>query len=238
MDTEDIDFSVVIPAYNEEETIELALSRIFQTMNHINRRFEIIVVCDGDQNKTASALQHLRYSELRIIDLEVNRGKGFALRTGASIARGASLIFIDADLDLDAGRLPELIHLYENQHLDLLVGSKLHPNSIVHYPKSRRFMSSLYRRIIKSLFGLNVSDTQTGLKICKRESFLEIKDDLFVDGFAFDLELICRFEKKAFTIGEGPVTLNFQFKSTVNYRSILIMIISTYRIYKKIKEND
>ena len=233
---EDFEFSVVIPAYNEEETIELAVSRIHQIMKELNRLFEIIVVCDGDENKTASALEHLQYSELNVINLEVNRGKGFALRTGASAASGRNLIFIDADLDLDARRIPELILLYEGQELDLLVGSKLHPKSIVYYPKSRRLMSYIYRKIIRKLFGLNVSDTQTGLKVCKRDRYLAIEDDLFVDGFAFDLELICRFDKQNFSIGEGPVTLNFQFKSTVNYQSIFKMIISTIRIYKKINE--
>lgn len=238
MGTEVLDFSVVIPAYNEEATIELAVSRIHQTMTGIGRSFEIIIVCDGDENKTASALEFVLYPELRVINLEVNRGKGFALRTGASFATGENLVFIDADLDLDARRLPELILQFEINQLDLLVGSKLHPSSIVQYPKSRRLMSSVYRQIIKMLFGLNVSDTQTGLKICKRNQFQMIKDELFVDGFAFDLELICRFEEKSFKIGEGPVTLNYQFKSTVNYESILVMIISTYRIYKKIKHND
>jgi glycosyltransferase involved in cell wall biosynthesis len=235
MRTKELEFSVVIPAYNEEETIEVAVSRIHHVMSDLNRLFEIIVVCDGDENKSASALECLSYSELRVINLEVNKGKGFALRTGASAAHGRNLIFIDADLDLDAGRIPELIVIYEAENLDLLVGSKLHPKSQVKYPTSRRFISYMYRMIIKTFFGLNVSDTQTGLKLCKTKKYLAVQEKLFVDGFAFDLELICRFDELNFRIGEGPVTLNFQFKSTVNFQSILNMIASTYRIYKKIK---
>jgi glycosyltransferase involved in cell wall biosynthesis len=234
MRTGNLEFSVVIPAFNEEETIAIAVSRIHQVMSNFNRFFEIIVVCDGDDDKSASALQHLSFSELTVINLEVNRGKGFALRTGASVARGHHLVFIDADLDLDAQRIPELIALYIEQDLDLIVGSKLHPRSLVHYPKTRRLMSYLYRKVIKRFFGLNVSDTQTGLKICKKNKYIAIQEKLFVDGFAFDLELICRFDEQNFRIGEGPVTLNFQFKSTVNFQSILKMIGSTYLIHKKL----
>lgn len=125
--------------------------------------------------------------------------------------------------------------MFEAQDLDLLVGSKLHKDSVVNYPQSRKAMSFLYRGLIKFLFGLDISDTQTGMKICNYEKYMSVSQDLHVNGFAFDLEMICNFKKKNYRIDEGPVTLNYQFKSTVNLKAIIRMLVSTLRIYIRMR---
>ena len=236
MCTSSFDYSVVVPAYNEEETIKEALTRLYDVTRKLEETFEFILVCDGDVGRTANAAKELLLPDLKIIEYEKNMGKGFALRTGAKLATGRNLVFMDADLDLEASRLPQLIEIFESKNFDLLVGSKLHPDSKVNYPKSRRFMSSIYRTVIKQLFGLTVSDTQTGLKICRKNKFETVQDLLFTNGFAFDLELICRFDKLQYSVGEGPVTLNYQFKSTLNIKSVLRMIYATITIYRRVKK--
>lgn len=234
MTSKELCYSVVIPAYKEAGTIKEAISRVYISLEGHGIEFEVIVVCDGDEN-TKSALDRASFPGLTIIHYEENHGKGFAIRTGAAQARGKNLVFLDADLDLDATRLPELITVFEEEDFDLLVGSKLHQDSVVNYPQSRKAMSLLYRGLIKMLFGLDISDTQTGMKICNREKYMSVSQNLCVNGFAFDLEMICNFKKMKYSIGEGPVTLNYQFKSTVNLKAIIKMLVSTLKIYIRMR---
>ena len=196
--TKDLAFSISIPAYNEANTIKEALNEIEKALQSEKFLYEIILVCDGDGDGTSLKAEESNISKLRILTYVENRGKGFAIRYGASQARGLNLIFIDADLDLNPNRIPQLIEIFEKDKLDLLIGSKMHPNSIVNYPNSRKVMSALYRKLIRNLFGFSISDTQTGLKICRRECFESISKDLQIDGFAFDLELIALFSRKYF----------------------------------------
>jgi glycosyltransferase involved in cell wall biosynthesis len=230
-----IKFSVVLPAYNEADTIALALIGIEKVLNRMAAPYEIILVCDGDSDQTSEEAINAQITSLKILSYTKNQGKGFAIRHGVSQAVGETLIIMDADLDLDPSRIPELVHIYTVSKLDLLVGSKMHPDSIVAYPKARRLMSSAYRILIRKLFGFEISDTQTGLKICKRDCFNRVYSSLHENGFAFDLELITVFVKNGFLIGEGPITLNYQFSSSINAKSILRMLRSTYSIYRSSK---
>jgi glycosyltransferase involved in cell wall biosynthesis len=234
--TKELAFSIIIPAYNEANTIKETLNEIEKVLKAEEFLYEIILVCDGDGDGTSLRAAESNISKLRILTYIENRGKGFAIRYGASQAYGANLIFIDADLDLHPNRIPELIEIFEGEKLDLLIGSKLHPNSIVNYPNSRKVMSSLYRKLIKNLFGFSISDTQTGLKICRKECFESISKDLQIDGFAFDLELIALFSRKGFVIGEGPITLNYNFSSSVQVKSVIQMLFSTLKIYIRVKQ--
>src|SRR5690606_3319755 len=91
---------------------------------------------------------------------------------------------------------------------DIVVGSKLHPDSVVKYPLSRKIMSWCYRFIIKMLFDLSVNDTQVGLKIFRRPVAKRIFPKIVVKAFAFDVEVLAVAQKFGYSkIYESPVKL-------------------------------
>ena len=97
---------------------------------------------------------------------------------------------VDADLDLDPVSIPTYLEVARRERLDFAIGSKRHPDSVVHYPRSRRIASWWYQQLNRVLFRLDVRDTQVGLKVFSRRVVEEVMPLLLVKRFAFDLELL------------------------------------------------
>ena len=108
----------------------------------------------------------------------------------------------------------------EREGLDFAIGSKRHPDSVVHYPRSRRVVSWLYQQLVRLLFGLDVRDTQVGLKVFRREVTDEVLPLLLVKRFAFDLELLAVSSSLGFSrIEEQPIDLQYRFTGSGVARS-------------------
>src|SRR6202022_4229891 len=103
---------------------------------------------------------------------------------------GDLVTFIDADMELDPRYIKGFIAVMETFDCDAVVGSKRHPMSNVQYPLARRFQSLLYQLLIGVLFNLRVRDTQTGLKLFRRQVLQDVVPLLAIKRFAFDLELL------------------------------------------------
>ena len=228
-------YSVVIPAFRKESSISEVISSIHRIFSADQELFEIILVCDGEVDRTAEIAQSMQMAELRTISYRENRGKGYAVRKGCEIARGEILVITDADMDQAHERIHPLIKLLEENKADLVVGSKMHSDSKVQYPPFRRFLSFCYRILIRVLFRLNISDTQTGMKVAKNHSMRLVLNNLTEDGFAGDLEVIAAFHRKHLIILEGPVTLNYQFSTTISFLSVLKMLVGTFRVFFTIR---
>ena len=104
-----------------------------------------------------------------MIHYDRNLGKGYALKVGVLAARGRFVAFIDADLDLDPASLPIFLRTAERDQLDMVIGSKRHPDSIVSYPRSRRIASWCYQQLNRMLFRLDIRDTQVGIRLFRSE---------------------------------------------------------------------
>jgi glycosyltransferase involved in cell wall biosynthesis len=224
-------YSVIIPAYKKESAISEVISSIYHIFSLTEETFEIILVCDGEIDQTAQIAKSLRIVELKVLSYKENRGKGHATRKGCEEALGEVLIITDADMDLAHERIYPLIKLLEENEADLVVGSKIHPDSIVDYPPFRKILSYCYRLLIRVLFRLKIGDTQTGMKVAKNHSMSLVLDTLKIDGFAGDLEIIVAFHRMNLRILEGPVTLNYQFSSSINLNSIIKMLIGTAGVF-------
>ena len=226
------DLTIVVPAYKASMTIQPAIEKIIALFGRSAIDFEIIVVIDGEVDDTKSKLESLNLDRVSVISYLDNRGKGYALRNGFRLATGKFIGFIDADLDLEPGPLRVgLEMMIKDQTINIVVASKTHPDSIVDYPLTRKALSRMYATLTKVLFGLPVRDTQTGLKLFQRQSLLPILDKCKADGFAIDLELLSLANKNGAKIVEIPVQLNFQFESTVNFRSALSTLRDTFSVW-------
>ena len=212
---QDIEISVVVPAYQEANDIEQVLDRLIDTLGQRLDNFEVIVVADGCTDGTETKAAKHPDSRIKVLSYHPNRGKGYALRHGTKEAAGKYVAFCDGDLDIHPDSILVLYDLLKLEQAEAAVGSKMHTNSIVEYPKFRRLQSRVFRRIVRGMFQLNISDTQTGLKIFLREALNTEIQKVSVEGFAFDLELLIRMSKH-YKIIEGPVWLSYQFNSSIN----------------------
>ncbi|HVE75638.1 MAG TPA: glycosyltransferase [Actinomycetota bacterium] len=226
-----LDLSVVTPAFNPGSEFKANLDALLQSLEEAGLSYEVIAVSDGSTDGS-----HLQAEEIegpiRLVHYDTNRGKGYALRTGLAMAKGSYVAFIDSDGDLDPSSLASFIGLMQAHDVDLVVGSKRHPDSKVSYPPLRRVMSWTYHKLVRVMFGVKLRDTQTGLKLARRELLAGALPRMLEKRFAFDLELLVVSRLLGFTkVMEAPVKLNYQFTSTVSWRTTVAIIIDTLAIF-------
>lgn len=201
--------SVIIPAYNEGAVIKNNLLETMRTFDDFGCDYEIILIDDGSTDNTLSEALKVAETNPRVKvkrNLE-NYGKGRALKKSIRYASGDYIVFLDADLDLHPGQVNTLFDIMRLDEADVVIGSKLHPNSQVEYPASRKFISFIYYLIIKILFGLPIHDTQTGLKLFKAEVLKKILPKIIVKKFALDLEILANAHHFGYRIAEAPIVL-------------------------------
>ncbi len=234
MANRDIELSVIVPVFNRERTIAKNLKIIEGAIAEFEKNFEIITVNDGSTDNTLRELKKVQSTKIRVCGYSRNKGKGFALSYGFSKARGKLIAFLDCDLDLHPRQLKEFYNHIATHHI--VIGSKRHPRSVVSYPLKRRILSALYQTLISLVFGLNVRDTQVGIKLAKRTLLEDVLSRLVVKRYAFDLELLVVAHKLGYKIKEAPIVLNYQFDGTgINIKAIWHILVDTlaiaYRLY-------
>ena len=176
--------------------------------------FELILVDDGSTDGSAQEIARLAgLFPGEVIPLDMpHAGKGEALRRGARQARGEFVVFIDADLDLPPEQILFFVAIQRVKKADAVIGSKMHPDSTVDYPLRRRIYSLGYFWLVKALFGLPVRDTQTGLKLVRRELLLPALEQTQSQGFTLDLELLVRLVQLGAVMVEAPVVVQHSMK--------------------------
>jgi glycosyltransferase involved in cell wall biosynthesis len=210
--------TVVIPVYNGGDEIVDNVNVIQRTVSAgmPGEEVEVIVVSDGSIDDTAERLLAARSEAgIRVIHYDRNLGKGYAVKIGALAAHGAWVALVDADLDLDPASVPTFLETARRENLDFAIGSKRHPESVVHYPRSRRVASWSYQQLNRLLFNLDVRDTQVGLKVFSRRVAEDVLPLLIVKRFAFDLELLAVATSRGYDrIRELPVRLQYRFSGS------------------------
>jgi glycosyltransferase involved in cell wall biosynthesis len=231
--------SVIVPVFNQAAQIVENLRVIRHRIgDRMDEPFEIVVVSDGSIDQTTERLLESRAEEgIRVFHYDRNLGKGYAIKVGALEARGRWIGFVDADLDLDAASLVDFVREAEDKNLDFVIGSKRHPDSDVHYPRSRRVASWLFQQLVRLLFRLDVRDTQVGLKVFRREVADQVLPLLLVKRYAFDLELLAVARAFGFSkLEEQPIRLEYRFTgSGVRSIAVLRALIDTAAIFYRLR---
>jgi glycosyltransferase involved in cell wall biosynthesis len=232
--------TVVVPVYNGGEKIieNVAVIRHKAAAGLRPEDVELVVVSDGSIDGTSERLLAARSDvEMRVIQYDRNFGKGYAVKLGTLASRGDWIAVVDADLDLDPGSVPVFLATARRDNLDFAIGSKRHPDSVVHYPRSRRVASWGYQQLNRLLFRLDVRDTQVGIKVFRREVADEVVPLLLVKQFAFDLELLAVARSLGFErVRELPVRLDYRFTgSQVRSRAVLRALLDTAAIFYRLR---
>jgi glycosyltransferase involved in cell wall biosynthesis len=231
-----IELSVVVPAYREGRRIHDNLKRLIDELDQLKVTYEVVVVSDGNTDATVREAKRLGSPAVKVFHYPMNIGKCFALSLGVDQSIGALVTFIDADMELDPANIKGFIELMQTSGCDAVIGSKRHPESKVAYPWFRRFQSGVYQMLTRVLFNLNVRDTQTGLKLFRRQVLAEAVPLLAIKRFAFDLELLVVARYLGYrNICEAPITLNYRFESTVNLGSAWNVLWDTAAIFYRLR---
>lgn len=197
-----IKLSVVMPAFNEIQTIEEIINRI----QKVAIKKEIIIVDDGSTDGTRGKLQELaeRSSELKVILHEINQGKGAALRTGFAHVRGDIVIIQDADLEYDPAEYYRLIVPILDGRADVVYGSRF----IGETHRVLFFWHYVANKILTTLSNmftnLNLTDMETCYKIFKADVLKNIT--LVSNRFGFEPEFTAKIAKKKYRIYEMPIS--------------------------------
>ena len=191
---------VLIPAYNEEQTIGNLIADLRKAVPDFDR----LVINDGSSDGTAGVVDGLGEKQLRLI---TNLGYGAALQAGmeyALLCGYDAVITIDADGQHRAEDVPKLSRALADGDADMVIGSRFSHDRPYDTELSRRLGQQIFSHLARLLIGYRVFDTSSGLKAISAEACQVIVDATFMD---FHIETIVRLSMLGFRIVEVPVTV-------------------------------
>lgn len=238
-----VGLSIVVPMWNEEAHIAQTLSVLTDAFQ--DRSAEIIVVDDGSTDRSAAVVRNWRRENpsapVLFTALPRNGGKGAALRKGIAESTGATVAYIDADLDIPARELVRLYALLDQDGRspanDVIIGTKR--ASIWHapgVPLARRIVSATFSECVRVLFSLPVRDTQTGLKLFPGTWLRAVAAAVDLNGFLFDLELVTRAHADGCRISEIQVIYTPQREANrITMRHLVASVGELARVFWRIR---
>jgi dolichol-phosphate hexosyltransferase len=198
---ESVEVSIVMPVYNERETIERAIDAVLTS--GVADSFELIVVDDGSTDGTGDLLRNGEWPDrVRLLSHERNRGKGAAVRTALAEARGRYATIMDADLEYDPADIPLLLDPLRSGEAQVVFGTrgfKSHSSYSFWYVVGNHAVTLLAGVIYNTW----LSDMMTGQKAMATELFRSL--DLREGGFAIEAEITARLLRAGVRIYEVPV---------------------------------
>ncbi|MEM3594696.1 MAG: glycosyltransferase family 2 protein [Candidatus Jordarchaeaceae archaeon] len=201
-----VEVSLVFPAYNEAEKLEETVKKTIGTLREFTRSYEIIIAEDGSTDGTDKIASELskKYLAVRHIHNDKRLGRGLALKNAFSNSRGEVLAFMDVDLATNLKHLKTLVESIKEGY-DIVIGSRMLPESNVKRALSRRIASKFYNFLVRILLGSKIRDHQCGFKAFKREPFLQILRETEATHWFWDTEILVRAFRKGCRIKEIPV---------------------------------
>ena len=159
--------SIVIPAYNEQDSLERLTDEIWSVAQTLPQRVEIIFVDDGSDDATVAKIEQLcaAHSEIKFIGFRRNFGKAAALDAGFAVASGDIVFTMDADLQDDPAEIPNFIAALD-QGYDVVSGWK----HVRHDPLDKTLPSKLFNRVVSTLSGVKLNDFNCGFKAYRAEA--------------------------------------------------------------------
>ena len=209
--------SVIMPAYNEEKSIEACFYEVFEALEGYGKPFEIILEEDGSTDRTPLMMDRLakKHAHTKVLHFPKRMGKGFGIKKCLEVAQGECIISIDSDAEYPAEKIPEFVD--KTKRYDVVIGSRSKwidqkgGNTRV----LRALLSRIYGLLVRRLFGVDLRDYQSGLKAFRRQ-VIEAIQPLKSNGFEIDSEMLLKAERRGFTISSIAITYSFKGNSKVN----------------------
>ncbi len=234
-----MDLSIIIPVYNEGRKIDKDIQLAAQFLSFNKMSGEIIISDDGSTDDTMDILGKIRNEldmPLRIIDNKNHKGKGYAVKSGILEAQGKVILFIDSGACVPYDEILPGIDMISKGQCEIAHGSRFLKDSLITGRKQwyRRLMSYAFRKFIHlwARIPYNLTDTQCGLKIYKREVALELYGQCITEGFMFDVEIILRAVKAGYKIKEFPISWTADLDSRLSVTATFFSIFTELRRMK------
>ena len=189
--------SVIIPVYNEENTVE----KIIRIIDSLDIDKEIVVVNDASTDRTLQILENVKLPSLKLFSHPRNLGKGAAFRTGLKNSSGEIVIIQDADMEYNPRDYLKLVPPIIDNRADMVLGvrfSKGYKGLLMHR-LGNLFLTGLHN----ILYGSRLNDVYTCYKVAKRDTFISL--DLKADGFSLEQEIISKALRRKLRIQEIPI---------------------------------
>ncbi|PSP72954.1 glycosyl transferase [Halobacteriales archaeon QS_3_64_16] len=204
-----VEVSVVLPAYNEERTIEETVETTLDSLGEFlpAGTFEVLIAEDGCEDRTPEIAADMATADDRVrhVHSEGRLGRGGALRRAFHAARGETLAYFDTDLATDMSHLEELIESVRSGEADAATGSRWLPESEADRPAKRGVPSKAYNGLVRTFLRSDVEDHQCGFKAFDREALYALLDDVEDDHWFFDTEVLVRAQRAGYSVREFPV---------------------------------
>ena len=232
------EISVVLPIFNEANTINDVLANVIKKLKAEGVDFEVIAVDDGSTDGTPEQLKALRKKypkHVRVVRHLINRGNGAALRSGTRIAKGSIIVYMDADgqhMPDDISKLLDLIPPY-----DLVIGSRTKEYQGSWY---RRVANNFYNRFASWLSQTDVKDLTSGFRAMRREAVVHFLP-LFPNGFSSPTTTTLAFLKAGYNVAFLPIQVGKRAagKSKINIWSdgaqFLLIILRMIMLYDPLR---
>ncbi|MFX0175349.1 MAG: glycosyltransferase family 2 protein [Candidatus Hodarchaeota archaeon] len=197
--------SIVIPLYNEEETIKNVLERMPK-----HKLVEVIVIDDHSTDNSFNIVNEIKHAKvgnnIRLIRHKKNLGYGKALLTGIKKARGKIIVTMDSDGQHRPEDIFNLVEPILNQKTDIAIGSRYQGTYNYRLPLSTRLGESFVEKVIFILFGQRIMNNQSGFRAFNHKT-LSIFDGIKFEGYAFTTEILLKAALKNYRIKECPIHL-------------------------------
>jgi len=238
MSKKNVDISVIIPTYNEMKRKEMMLFHLQSIEDYfINKKltYELIIVLDGPTDDTPSVIEQFKElnNYLKIINRKFNKGKGYSLREGMTMAKGNIVLFTDMDGSTPIHMLDIFLNEFE-KGADVVIGSrKINPEKFIktHQPRWKERIGEIGNVIIQLFLGLKgLEDTQCGFKAFTKEANKNIIPRTTINRWGIDFEMLVIGKKLGYSVIEVPVEWNDSGNSLVGftgYINTLFDLLST-----------
>jgi glycosyltransferase involved in cell wall biosynthesis len=198
--------SIIVPCYNEEETLEQCIETVLRISSE-RLKIEIIIVNDASTDNSLTICQRLleKHAAVVVLSHEVNQGKGAALRTGFRAATHDFVAVQDADLEYDPQDLIRLLEPLKDQKADVVLGSRFNSGNSTRVLYFWHSMGNKFLTLLSNMFtDLNLTDMETCYKVFKREIIqsIEIKENRF----GFEPEVVAKIAQMRCRIYEMGIS--------------------------------
>ena len=195
--------SVIVPAYNEQRTIQLVLERVFKLPDLL----EVILVddCSTDRTNDLASAVARAHPELIVLRHSKNLGKTEALKTGFRASKGDIVIVQDADLEYNPAEIPSLIELIKENNADVVFGSRFQVRRAARVLYYYHYLANKALTMLSDILtNLNLTDVETGYKAFRGEIIRNMV--ITSSGFGFEIEVTAKVAKLRCAIYEVPIS--------------------------------
>lgn len=225
--------SIILPALNEEDNIEPLVNEIIDYFKVKQIKYEVIIVDDGSDDKTAVIADKLSeaYNNIVVIHHSRNKGYGRSLRDGFQAGSYEYLFYTDADRQFKISSLDKFFPFMNEKEVAMVVGYRIDRQDIF----LRKFLAWCYNRLVSAVFNLDYEDIDCAFKLFKKEAYESL--DLKSDDFLIDAEILAKAGLKKLRVVQVGVKHypRTRGESTVSYKHIFITLKRMFSLYGEIR---